>query len=82
MKTWWAKKDNRRLVQHIPCGMLAAFLVHVMPVAGVLYFVGFWAYEYLQEWRKFDHSFKDGIGFLDGFTGLGVLIVLWERLHA
>ena len=75
------RPDTKRLLQHIPPGMLAAFLCYVLPIMGVLYYFGFWLYEYIQEWRKADKSYKDCIGFLDGFTGMAILICLWRLFH-
>ena len=71
--------DTKRLIQHIPPGMLAAFLVELSTSAGILYFLGFWLYEFLQEWKKNDRSYKDAIGFLDGFTAMATLILLYRR---
>ena len=73
-------KDNKRLLQHIPPGIVSAVLCYELPLIGALSFVGFWLYEFIQEWRKADKSYKDCIGFLDGFTGTAILIVIWRLL--
>ncbi len=75
------KKDTKRLLMHIPPGIIAAFLCYTLPLLGVCAFMGFWLYEFIQEWRKADKSYKDCIGFLDGFTGMAIIVYIWRVIQ-
>ncbi len=75
--------DQRRFWGHFPLGLLNG-LLYVFPPAGLGLTGAFLAYEYIQEWRKEDWSFKDVIGWLVGLTiGLTlvtaafVVVVIW-----
>lgn len=65
--------DLKRAALHFPVGMLAIWLTIILPLAGVIFTVGFMFYETLEDWRIADLSYKDMFGFLCGY-GVGGFI--------
>lgn len=62
---------NKRLLIHVPVGILNAYFYPEL--SGLGFTIAFLGYEYIQEWRKQDNSHKDVIGWLYGL-GLGLLL--------
>ena len=56
---------------HIPVGIFNVFCLWVNPIYGILFFVGFFAYEITEDWRIKDFGYLDIFGWLIGFA-LGV----------
>lgn len=72
-----SKDEVVRLIMHFPVGLFAAWLTIIMPVPGVLFTLGFYVYEVMNDWRKVDWSYKDVIGFVAGY---GTLLAIWYVL--
>jgi len=70
------KRWLERLLLHVPVGLLAAWFVDKRPVAGAVFAFSFLSYEFIQEWRKADKSFKDVIGYVIGL-GVGTALVIF-----
>ena len=64
---------TKRLWGHVPVGLVNVAFYIINPLWGLGFTIGFLAYEFIQEWRKVDHSHKDVIGWLWGM-GAGMLI--------
>jgi len=58
---------NKRFLMHFPVGVINSFVLVVVPLGGIACLLAFLGYEYIQEWRKVDHSYKDVYGFVSGF---------------
>ena len=54
----------KRFAMHLGVGGFGAWLTHREPALGIAFWLGFLAYEFLQDLRKIDHSYKDVIGAL------------------
>ena len=70
-------KDWRRLLQHIPWGLLAVGLFLFHPLLGSTACLMELGYEFMNDWRKGDESFKDVIGIVWGILigGYALLIL-------
>lgn len=62
------KLDLIRAIIHFPVGMFAAWLLLIHPPTGMAFTFSFIAYEFINDWRKHDNSYKDIYGFLWGFS--------------
>jgi len=71
-----SKLDWIRFWLHVPVGIICAGLMFFMPWHGAFLTVGFLAYEAMNDWRKKDSSYKDIFGFLFGFGGASILLLL------
>jgi len=66
--------DTWRFWMHFPVGLFTALSWYYVDGIGWMLFAGFLAYEFIQEWRKHDLSYKDVIGWLAGlFIGTGII---------
>jgi len=81
------RDDPKRFWMHLPLGVGITLGVLVSPVAAVMCFVSFIAYETLEDWRIGDHSYIDIAGYMAGAClGLGILAVValftnfWESI--
>jgi len=69
--------DPHRFWMHVPVGIGAVLAIIVSPVAAVMIFGAFLAYQFLEDWRIGDHSYIDVNGFSAGlFVGVGILAVV------
>jgi len=57
---------GNRVVLHIPIGFLIGFLLAAYPLAGIGLLILFLVYEWTEDWRVFDHAWKDLFGALVG----------------
>jgi len=73
--------DTWRFWMHFPIGLGTACLWYVAGGLGWMVFVGFIAYEYIQDFGgKHDASYKDIIGWLAGLIlGAGIVWYLIQR---
>ncbi len=71
---------GHRFWMHFPIGVLAAVGTFLEPAWGITLFAGFLAYEFIQEWRKKDHSYKDVIGTLVAYGLTGALWLLIREI--
>ena len=55
-----------RVLLHIPIGLLIGFLLIYSPIAGIGLLLLFLVYEWTEDWRVFDHAWKDLFGGLVG----------------
>ena len=68
------RDDPARFWMHVPVGAGCALVVLVSVPVAIMCFVGFLAYQALEDWRIGDHSYIDVSGFNAGlFVGAGVL---------
>lgn len=74
------KDDWKRLLIHLPWGVMAAALFIPNALLGFTAFWGMLGYEAFNDWRKGDKSYKDVLGIVWGFLlgafvawGLGLL---------
>ena len=68
------KLDLIRAAIHFPVGVFTAFLLLIHPTTGIAFTISFLAYEFINDWRKHDNSYKDIYGFLWGFA-VGVVFL-------
>ena len=61
-----------RAAIHVPLGVLAILAIKPCPCGAVIFSLGFFLYEVVQDWRKQDKAYKDLIGFL---IGAGAVLV-------
>lgn len=64
---------------HIPVGLFNVFCLYVGIVYGVLFFMGFFAYELNEDWHLKDGAWLDIFGWLIGF-GMGVAVLFILKL--
>jgi RsiW-degrading membrane proteinase PrsW (M82 family) len=89
------KEEWLRLLIHLPHGIIAAwwlfgfpipFLSSIKPslesvIAGFVLLFIFIAYQFIQEWREKDGSWRDVVGICWGFVVTGsILGILWRLL--
>lgn len=67
----------KRFFLHMAMGMFTGALLWGWGLAGILMFLGFLAYEVVEDWRIRDRSYRDIFGFLWGFGGLVTLRIAW-----
>lgn len=67
-----------RVLIHIPVGFLAIALAWVGWIYGLMFFIGFIAYEVLEQWAIKDHSYIDFLGALVGLGIGGMVIFLYK----
>ncbi len=73
--------DWKRVVLHIPVGMLGVlFILNCLPV-GIVFCLSTWLYEVMDDWRSKDKSFKDVLGICWGY-GLGGLVIVIYKLFS
>jgi len=70
----WTSLDWKRFWLHLPIGMLCAWLIYSLGAVGIIASVGFMFYEFLEDWRIEDLSFKDMLGFLWGFLSVSAVL--------
>ena len=74
------KEKLFRMGIHIPVGLFNVFCLYVGIVYGVLFFVGFFAYELSEDWHLKDNAWLDIYGWIVGF-GIGVsLLFMLDKL--
>ena len=56
---------------HIPVGIFNVFCVYAGLAYGILFFIGFFMYEFNEDWHLKDKGFLDIFGWIVGF-GIGV----------
>ena len=60
-----------RVVLHVPIGVLLGILLNIFPVVGCGLLVLFLVYDWTEDWRVYDHAWKDLYGALVG-TVIGI----------
>jgi len=70
------RKDLRRVLLHIPLGLVTCFLFHINWALGLAFTVSFLAYEHNEDLHTKDQMWKDLKGYLWGLAlgGLGLFI--------
>jgi len=63
-----------RALIHFPVGLFNAFLLWFNTPLGIIFSIGFIAYEIIEDWRIYDRSYLDLYGWL---FGLGIGGVIW-----
>ena len=64
---------------HIPVGLFNVFLLYIGVVYGIIFFLGFFAYELNEDWHLKDNAWLDIYGWLIGF-GMGVVVLFILKL--
>jgi len=69
-------KDLRRVLLHVPLGILTAFLTYTHWALGLIFTISFLAYEHNEDLHTKDQMWKDLKGYLWGLAlgGLGLFI--------
>jgi hypothetical protein len=78
-KIWTHPRDNPiiketygdfgiRAVLHIPVGILTTGSTAIEPLLPLVFVFAFVAYEVVEDWRCFDHAWKDMHGYLFGLA--------------
>lgn len=68
-----------RAIIHIPHGVLIAVASLVNAPLAWVFVVVFLAYEYLEEWRIADHSYRDLLGVLIGLAVVMIIYLMRRR---
>ena len=71
-----SKHDWIRFWLHFPIGLLAGWISLFYPIIGLTFFLGFLTYEAMNDWRKWDWSYKDVLGGVAGYPVIPLLISL------
>lgn len=72
------KGSPARFWMHVPAGLLTALAITVSPLVAIMLFVGFLAYEVVEDWRLGDFGYIDIEGYVGGlWVGAGILVVLF-----
>jgi len=69
-------RDKKRLLLHVPIGVICAFLTFFEPLTGLLATAGFFLYEINEDWRIRDEAYVDVLGWLYGFVGTAIAFVI------
>ena len=75
-----SKQDWHRFWLHFPVGCLCAWLTWQHAALGISLFASFMFYEYMNDWRKIDHSYKDIYGAVFGFGIVATLLVVYQLI--
>ena len=70
----------KRFLMHFPIGVLTGVVFNYDGYLALGLLFGFCFYEFIQDWRKRDNSYKDVIGFVVGLFVGGVGILIWLNL--
>lgn len=72
------KRDSpTRFWMHFPVGVLTIFAILISPLAAVMAFIAFLAYEIVEDWKIGDHAYIDIAGYTGGiWLGIVVLFLL------
>lgn len=70
------KEDWIRLAMHLPWGLMAVGLFLVHPVLGATACFMELGYEFANDWRKRDNSYRDILGIVDGILLGGYILLL------
>jgi len=73
------REELRRVLLHIPVGLLACLLGYTAWWLAVMFTIGFLYYELNEDMHLSDHAFMDIKGFLWGI-GIGGLIIFGLKL--
>ena len=66
-----------RVLMHIPIGIIIGILLVLYPYAGMGLTLIFLVYEWTEDWRTFDHAWKDLAGAIAGCVlGIGIGIII------
>ncbi len=79
-----AKIDStelKRVLLHVPCGLIFWALLYVAWPAAILWLLGFFVYELNQDWHISDDAFKDIKGALYGLGIPGVVLFVLKLLE-
>ena len=74
----------KRIILHIPVGLLLTWLTTFNPVLAVLFFLGFAMYELNEDYYLKDQAWKDvagllwGIGFGSAYLIISKFLLEWE----
>ena len=74
----WSSLDWKRFWLHFFVGIVCAFLIERNPTSGIIMSLAFFFYEFMEDWRINDMSFKDVLGWLWGFGILSLTIEIWR----
>ena len=72
------REDWKRLLMHIPWGLLAVILFLYHPLLGATACLSTFIYEAFNDWRKHDESYKDVLGIVWGILIGGYAILIYR----